>query len=82
MDLVKITKTESAKWIKAQDADLHQFQWQAGYGVFSVSQSHRDQVKQYIAHQHEHHRQRSYQEEFREICLKHGVSVDEQFVWD
>ncbi len=82
MDVIKASKTETSKWVKKQNAQLKDFQWQAGYGAFSVSQSNLDQVKHYIANQEEHHRRMSFQEEFRELCKRHGVQVDERHVWD
>ena len=80
MDVVKRSKTETSKWIKRQGHDG--FQWQAGYGVFSVSQSNVEQVKRYIANQEEHHKRISFQDEFRRICEKHGIEIDERYVWD
>ncbi len=82
MDVIKKSKTETSKWIKKQGATLSDFQWQAGYGVFSVSQSNVEQVKRYIANQEEHHKRSSFQDEFRKICERHGIEIDERYVWD
>ena len=82
MDVVQQSKTETSKWIKKQGAQYHDFQWQAGYGAFSVSQSKSEQVKQYIANQEDHHRTMSFQDEFRKICDRHGITIDERYVWD
>lgn len=82
MDVVKASKTETTKWLKKQDASFREFQWQAGYGAFSVSESNIEQVKQYIARQEEHHKRMSYQDEFRALCGKHGIDIDERYVWD
>ncbi len=82
MDVVKVSKTETTKWLKTQRPDLRDFQWQNGYGAFSVSVSNIEQVKRYIARQEEHHRRMSYQDEFRELCRRHGVKIDERYVWD
>jgi len=82
MDVIKTSKTETSKWIKRQGAAYGDFQWQAGYGVFSVSQSNVGQVKRYIANQQEHHRRMSFQDEFRELCKRHGIEIDERYVWD
>ena len=57
------------------------FQWQAGYGVFSVSKSDLDQVIDYIRHQPEHHRQTTFQDELRRILRSHGVEFDERYLW-
>jgi REP element-mobilizing transposase RayT len=81
-DIIKTSKTETTKWLKRSKPALGDFQWQAGYGVFSVSESNVDQVKNYIANQEERHGKMSYQEEFREICQRHGIEIDERYVWD
>jgi hypothetical protein len=60
-------------------ASLH---WQAGYGAFSVSESKVVEVKRYITNQESHHRRMTFQDEFREICKRHGVEIDERYVWD
>ena len=80
--LVEELKKSSSKWMKDQGDGFGDFFWQAGYGVFSVSQSNVEAVKQYIADQEEHHRKASFQDEFRALCRKHGVAVDERYVWD
>ncbi len=82
MDVVKVSKTETTKWLKTQHPDLRDFQWQNGYGAFSVSVSNIERVKRYIARQEEHHRRMSYQDEFRELCRRHRVEIDERYVWD
>jgi len=61
---------------------LHDFAWQAGYGVFSVSASKIDIVRDYVAAQEEHHRKLSFQDEFRTLLRKHGMEWDERHVWD
>ena len=82
MDVIKKSKTETSKWLKKQAAALRDFQWQAGYGIFSVSPSNVESVKRYIANQEEHHRHMSFQDEFRELCKRHGIVIDERYVWD
>jgi REP element-mobilizing transposase RayT len=82
MDVVKKSKTETSKWLKRKSPQLKDFRWQAGYGIFSVSESRLKQVKLYIANQEEHHKKLSFQDEFRELCRLHGLSIDERYVWD
>ncbi len=81
-DLVEVLKRETSKWAKGRAADLSTFHWQNGYGAFSVSQSLVDQVVDYIEQQPEHHGRMTFQEEFRAICGKHEVPIDERYVWD
>jgi REP element-mobilizing transposase RayT len=80
--LVEEAKKSSSMWMKQQGTEYHVFFWQAGYGAFSVSQSNVDQVRAYVATQEEHHRSFSFQDEFRAMCRKHGISIDERYVWD
>jgi REP element-mobilizing transposase RayT len=75
-------KRDSSKWVKTQAPDLVAFHWQAGYGAFSISPSHVNLLKQYIANQEEHHRKETFQDEFRRLCRKYGVAIDERYVWD
>ena len=75
MDAIKRAKTETSKWTKKRGRAHADFQWQAGYGIFSVSPSNVDRVKRYIANQEEHHKRLSFQDEFREICKRHGIGI-------
>ena len=80
--LVEVAKKTPSKWMKEQGSPYQDFSWQGGYGAFSVSQSNVDQVRTYIANQEEHHRNMSFKDEFRTLCRKHGVEIDERYVWD
>jgi REP element-mobilizing transposase RayT len=80
--LVVDVKTSSSKRIKQEGPALADFQWQNGYGAFSVSKSNIEQVEAYIADQEEHHRKRTFQEEFRLMLERHGLQYDERYVWD
>lgn len=75
-------KRQSSKWIKTLNAEFENFAWQNGYGAFSLSPSHVKAVEKYIIGQEEHHRQEAFQEEFRRMCRKYGVEIDERYVWD
>ncbi len=81
-DWVKEVKRVSSAWLKEHDAHCHDFAWQAGYGVFSVSASRLDAVREYIVGQEAHHRKSTFQDEFRALLHKHGVEWDERYVWD
>ena len=80
--LIEQIKKASSKWIKALDARYRSFFWQRGYSAFSVSSSQFDAVLQYIETQPEHHRARTFQEEYRELLRRHGIDFDERYVWD
>ncbi|AVP97951.1 transposase [Ahniella affigens] len=81
-DLVKELKTASSKWLKEPDSAFADFYWQQGYGAFSVSMSQKDALLQYIDTQEEHHRTRSFQDEYRDFLQKYGITYDERYVWD
>lgn len=82
MKVVEEIKSHSSKWIKTKGVDYENFYWQNGYGAFSVNPSQVDIVIAYINNQHEHHRKKSYQEEYRTILKKYKVDYDEKYVWD
>ena len=75
-------KKSSSKWIKTQGPEFAGFAWQAGYGAFAVSESNVPAVRQYIGGQAEHHRQKTFQEEYRAFLERHNLAYDERYVWD
>jgi putative transposase len=79
---IKELKRVSSLWAKEKTPQWGLFQWQAGYGAFSVSQSQKARVQRYIGSQEEHHRQLSFQDEFRQLLQRHNITFDEQYVWD
>jgi putative transposase len=81
-DSVRDIKANSSAWIHEQFHDLANFAWQSGYGAFAVSFSNIDAVKKYIDRQEEHHRKRTYQEEFLELLKRHRIEFDERYLWD
>jgi REP-associated tyrosine transposase len=81
-EFIEQIKKVSSKWIKELDPRYRGFFWQRGYGAFSISPSQLDMVLRYLQTQEEHHRTRTFQEEYRELLRKHGVDFDERYVWD
>ena len=81
-EIVEEVKKRSSKWAKTKGGVSRNFQWQTGYGAFSVSQSNVAAVKKYIAGQKEHHRRKTFEEEYRSFLEKYGVTYDERYVWD
>ncbi|HEX3147927.1 MAG TPA: IS200/IS605 family transposase [Gemmataceae bacterium] len=77
----KIKSTSSA-WINQEHPMKHPFHWQAGYAVFSVSQSNVEAVREYIRKQREHHMKQSFQDEVREWLRRYEIEWDERYVWD
>ena len=80
-EVVEELKKSSSKWIKTRVRNTPIF-LQSGYGAFSIGQSGVEGVKRYIAKQKEHHRKKSFQEEFREFLAKYEIEYDERYVWD
>ena len=78
-ELIGHIKRETSKWMKSQG--VANFYWQRGYGAFSIGQSQVEDVIKYIATQKEHHGRISYQEEFRSLCEKYEVPLDERYCW-
>jgi REP element-mobilizing transposase RayT len=81
-DLIRDLKRDSSKWVKGERSDLEDFHWQQGYGAFSIRPSHIGSLTSYISNQEEHHRQESFQDEFRRLCKKFDLEIDERYVWD
>jgi putative transposase len=80
-EMVRIIKANSSKWVNERHGQQGRFSWQSGYGAFSVSQSQFEVVHAYVETQEEHHRTRSFQDEFREFLNKHGIEFDERYLW-
>ena len=77
---VEEVKVASSKWLKEQDTDLRNVAWQRGYSAFSVSPSQMSEVVDYVANQEEHHRHRTFQDEYRLLLQRHGVEFEERYV--
>lgn len=75
-------KSNSSKWIKTKGNQYENFYWQDGYGCFSVSPNQIDKLTNYIANQHEHHKNISFIEEYRNFLDAHNIDYDEKYVWD
>ena len=82
VEFVEQVKRESSKFVKTLGAAHKDFYWQRGYGMFSVGPAHRDEAEAYVQNQEEHHRMKSFQEEFRAFLERYGMAYDEQYVWD
>ncbi|MCP4599418.1 MAG: transposase [Proteobacteria bacterium] len=80
--LLEEIKKSSSAWIKKQQGGPSRFTWQAGYGVFSISQSQLPALIRYIDNQEEHHRTKTFEQELIEFLNKYGVNYDEKHLWD
>ena len=81
-ELMKTVKAKSSKYINDRNITSHRFEWQVGYGVFSYSRSHIDNVYRYIANQENHHKKQTFKEEYLELLKKFEVEYDEQYLFE
>lgn len=81
-DLVEEIKTSSSAWLKYNKLSRFKFEWQRGYGAFSHSRSQVDTVVKYILNQEEHHRKRSFKEEYLEVLRKNDVEYDDRYLFE
>lgn len=79
---IRELKRPSSVWMKFQHPVFNKFYWQRGYGAFSVGESGVEKVKWYIDNQEAHHQRQSFQDEFRELCRRYQLEIDERYVWD
>jgi len=80
-EIVRKVKGCSSKWIHETFPERARFEWQSGYGAFSVSQSALSIVARYIQRQKIHHEKRSFRDEFVRLLVRHGIAPDERFLW-
>ena len=79
-DVVRDVKAAASKWAH-DEIGVREFAWQDGYGGFTVSASDIPEVRQYIQNQLEHHRHKSFQEEYVEFLKDNGVEYKEEYLW-
>ena len=80
-DLMKQVKQDSSKWINQNRLARGKFSWQEGFGAFSYSKSQLPKVITYIQNQQEHHRKRTFREEYIALLEAHGVDYDERYIF-
>ncbi len=73
-------KSNSSGWIHSE-IGARLFEWQDGYAAFTVGKSQIAPVRQYIRRQREHHRKKTFQEEYRELLQASGIEIDEKYLW-
>jgi putative transposase len=79
-EIARVVKSNSSRWVR--DKWNPQFAWQTGYGAFSVSESNVPTVARYIAGQEEHHKKRTFQQEYVAFLKRNKVAYDERYIWD
>ena len=78
---MQLLKGGASKWVHETFPEHRSFAWQEEYGAFSVSMSQLDKTIEYIRDQEEHHRQMTFQEEFRMFLQRHRIEFDERYLW-
>ncbi|MDQ3009149.1 MAG: IS200/IS605 family transposase [Acidobacteriota bacterium] len=81
-DLLKEVKQSSSKWIKTQGKEFSDFQWQDGYGAFTIGKSQVETIRNYFANQKIHHQKQDFQDELREVSKRYDLEYDERYLWD
>jgi putative transposase len=79
-DVLEDIKSGSSKWVH-EEFGVSKFAWQVGYGAFTVSASKIGVVKNYIDNQEEHHKVKTFQEEYRWFLEESGVEFNEKYLW-
>ena len=79
---MSIVKANSSKWINEQQFVKGKFQWQEGYAAFSYSKSQRDIVIKYIINQEEHHRTKTFKDEYIKMLTDYDVDYQDQYLFD
>jgi len=80
-EIAKYLKGDSSKWIHEEFPHLKDFGWQDGYGVFSVSKSALAGVVAYIKNQREHHKKRTFEDEYVALLEAQGVGFEEKYLF-
>ena len=77
---VQLIKGGSSHWVNETFPNMNAFAWQDGYGAFTVSESQTAAIKDYIERQQEHHRSKSFAEEYRAFLERHKIDFDERYL--
>ena len=81
-EALRFIKASSSKWVNVSDLVRERFNWQVGYGAFTVSKSQLETVCRYVRNQRHHHRKKTFQEEFIELLQANEMDYDERYLWD
>jgi len=79
---IQLIKGGSSRWVHDTFPEYGDFAWQEGYGAFSIGISQMEGTISYIQSQAEHHRKKTFQEEFLAFLKRHGIEYDERYIWD
>ena len=80
--LIQEVKRDSSEWITKEKLVMGKFSWQEGYGAFSYSKSHISQMANYIEKQEEHHKKRTFIDEYKKILRDFDLNYDERYIFN
>jgi REP element-mobilizing transposase RayT len=81
-DVIRDIKANSSRWMNEQPEVKGLFEWQKGYGAFTVSYSLSESVERYIQNQEEHHRTKTFQEEFMALLTRHKIEFRMDYLFE
>ena len=81
-DAIRSIKSNSSRWLNEQAWNADDFEWQKGYGAFTVSYSQMDHVRAYIANQETHHQKLSFQQEYISLLKKHNIDFELTYLFE
>lgn len=81
-DVLRNVKAKSSKWINTRNFVAGKFEWQAGYGAFTYSRSQRNKVINYIMKQEEHHKKRTFKEEYLELLKNNDIKYNDTYIFE
>lgn len=81
-DSVREIKSNSSKWTNELPGQTGRFEWQKGYGAFSVSYSQVEQVRHYIQNQREHHKKKTFKEEYVKFLELHNIAFEQRYLFE
>lgn len=81
-DLIRDIKANSSKWINEKKFTNFHFEWQTGFGAFTVSQSGVPKAIEYIKNQEEHHRKKTFKEEYVEFLKAYQIDFKDEYLFD
>jgi len=81
-NFIRDFKSGVSKWINESNLTKQEFQWQKGYGAFTVSYSQIESVRSYIKNQQEHHRKLTFKEEYEALLRRHNIEFKEHFLFE
>jgi putative transposase len=79
--IVQILKGDSSRWIHNEFQNMRRFEWQDGYGAFSVSRTDIPGIIHYIKSQPQHHRMKTFQEEYLQYLQRNSIQYNEKYLW-